>query len=188
MPKKSLKRYNRRTRHRTKSTRRNKHHRKSHKSHKSHRRHKKHYMMRGGYGPGAGPVGYAWKSEPSTWPGAYASSGGNTNGMAMSNYYGYNSQGTGVGGLDPAISTRGDLANLHYQNGGGMLQDLFNLGDSTKYDVSNFFHKLYGSVNNPTNPDVTKQLSETPVQVNLPNTLDLKKIVTDSANNTAAIK
>lgn len=190
MPKKSLKRYNRRSR--NKSTRRTKHkHRKTkthRKTHKSHRRHKKHYMMRGGYGPGAGPVGYEWKSEPSTWPGAYASNGGNTNGMTFSNYYGYNSQGTGVGGLDPAISTRGDLADLHYQSGGGMVQDLINLTDLGKYNVSNFIHKLYGTVDDPTDPSVTKQLSETPTQVNLQNTLNLKQAIIDSANKTAAIQ
>lgn len=185
MPKKSLKRYNRRSRHKS-----GKRHTKTkyRKTHKSPRRHKKHYRMRGGYGPGAGPVGYAWKSDPSTWPGAYASNGGNTNGMTFSNYYGYNSQGTGVGGLDPAISTRGDLANLHYQSGGGMFQDLINLGDSAKYNVSDFFSKLGGSVNSPTNPDVTNQLSHNPTQVNLPNTLNLKQIVTDSANKTSAIQ
>lgn len=143
--------------------------------------------MRGGYGPGAGPVGYAWKSDPSTWPGEYASRGGNTNGMTFSNYYGYNQQGTGVGGLDPAISTRGDLANLHYQSGGGMFQDLINLGDSSYYKVSDFFSKLNGSVNNPVDPTVTKQYNNNSESINLPNTLNLNKIITESANKAASI-
>lgn len=182
MPKKSLKRHNRRTR--QKKTKR---HYKRNKSHKNQKRHKRHYRMRGGYGPGAGPVGYAWKSEPSTWPGEYASNGGNTNGMTFSNYYGYNQQGTGVGGLDPAISTRGDLANLHYQSGGGMFQDLINLGDLSTYKVSDFFSKLNGSVNDTVDPNVLKQFNNNSESVKLPTTLNLSKIISDSANKAASI-
>lgn len=183
MPKKSLKRHSRRPR--QKKSRR---HIKPRKTHKIHRKHKRQYRMRGGYGPGAGPVGYSWKSEPSTWPGAYASNGGNTNGMTFSNYYGYNQQGTGVGGLDPAISTRGDLANLHYQNGGGAFQDLINLGDSSLYKVSDYFSKLNGSVNEPIDPNVTKQFNNNSVPINLPRTLNLSQIISESANNTSSIK
>lgn len=182
MPKKSLKiKHNRRSKHK-KSTR------KHHKQRKTYRRHKKQThrknFMRGGYGPGAGPVGYAWKSDPSTWPGEYASNGGNTNGMTFSNYYDYNSQGTGVGGLDPAISTRGDLANLHYQSGGGIFQDIGNLAN---YKIPDFFAKLNGAVNPPVNPDVTKQYNNSNPEVNIPNTLNLNKIITNSSNQVASI-
>ena len=154
MPKKSFK-----VKHSTRSKNK-KTTKKHHKKRKTYRRNKKHNykkkIMKGGYGPGAGPVGYAWKSDPSTWPGEYASKGGNTNGMTFSNYYDYNSQGTGVGGLDPAISTRGDLANLYYQSGGGIFSNAIDLGN---YKIADFFDKLNGSVNQAINPDVTKQFN-----------------------------
>ena len=157
-----------------------KHSQKTRKHSKKYKRHNK--IMRGGYGPGAGPVGYSWKGDSSTWPGAYASSGGNTNGMTFSNHYSYNSQGTGVGGLDPAMSTRGDLAELNYQKGGGVVQDLFNLGDSTKYNVSDFVSKLYATANSPTDPDVTKQFIDENHKIISTQPIDVNKITIESAN------
>lgn len=186
MPKKTFKMHSRRKH--KKSTKRHYKSRKPHKSNKTHRKYRKQRkIMKGGYGPGAGPVGYAWKSDPSTWPGAYASNGGNTNGMTFSNYYQYNTQGTGVGGPDPAISTRGDLADLHYQSGGGVTQDLINLGDSVNYKFSDFFSKLYGSVNQSVDPNVTKQFLNSEDTTNTHNTLNLDNIVKTSANKAASI-
>jgi hypothetical protein len=182
MPKKSLKiKHLKLSRHK-KSTR------KHHKQCKTYRKNKKQTdrkkNTRGGYGPGAGSVGYAWKPDSSTWPGEYASNGGNTNGMTFSNYYDYNSQGTGVGGLDPATSTRGDLVNLNYQSGGGIFQDIGNLAN---YKIPDFFAKLNGAVNSPINPDVTKQYNNSNPEINIPNTLDLNEIITNSSNQVADI-
>lgn len=192
MPLKSLKRkqHSKNKRNTTKHTRHNKHKQrrvKSNKNKNKSKRHNKKKVMRGGYGPGAGPVGYAWKGDTSTWPGAYASSGGNTNGMTFSNHYEYNSQGTGVGGLDPAISTRSDLANLHYQSGGGIFQDIVNLGDTVNYKFTDFFSKLNGSVNPPTNPNVTKQFTNDDNAVEVPDALNLNRIINDNSKQVLAI-
>jgi len=156
---KSLKsKKSKRVRHRyTRHKKSTKKHRKSHKYYKQRRNTKHRRIMRGGYGPGAGPVGYSWKSDPATWPGAYASHGGNTNGMQLSNYYQYNSSGTGVGGSDPAISTRGNLADLYYQNGGGIPQDIVNLGRSAIHGARSFMADLGGYADKPINPSVTNQ-------------------------------
>lgn len=188
MPVKSLKRkqYSKNKRNTKKHIRHNKHKQRRVKNNKS-KRHNKKKVMKGGYGPGAGPVGYAWKGDNSTWPGAYASSGGNTNGMTFSNHYGYNSQGTGVGGLDPAISTRSDLANLHYQSGGGMFQDIVNLGDTVNYKFTDFFSKLNGAVNPPTEPNVTKQFINNDDNVSVPQPLNLNRIINHSTNQVSRI-
>ena len=147
----------RRHKHVTKKHKVRKHHRHSRSSHKKRHHKVKKVYMKGGYGPGAGPVGYSWTPNNSSWPGVYASNGGNTNGMPFSNHYQYNSSGTGVGGQDPAISTRGDLAEMNYQNGGGIIpQDLINLGRQASYGVSNFLSDLRGSVNPVVNPSVTE--------------------------------
>lgn len=190
MPLKSLKRkqHPKNKRSTKKHIRHNKHKQRHVKSKKyKSKRHYKKKVMKGGYGPGAGPVGYAWKGDNSTWPGAYASSGGNTNGMTFSNHYGYNSQGTGVGGLDPAISTRSDLANLHYQSGGGIFQDIANLGDHANYKFTDFFSKLNGAVNPPTNPNVTKQFINNDDEVSVPQPLNLNKIIDDNSKQVSNI-
>jgi len=192
MPLKSLKRKNFKNKRITKKHTRysNKHKQRKVKNNKStnkRRNNNKKKVMKGGYGPGAGPVGYAWKPDPSSWPGAYASSGGNTNGMTLSNHYGYNSQGTGVGGLDPAVSTRSDLANLHYQSGGGLFQDVANLGDAFNYKFTDFFSKLNGTVNPPTDPTVTKQFINNDDEVSAPQPLNLNRIINHSTNQVSRI-
>jgi hypothetical protein len=144
-----------RHRHTTKHKKSSKKHRKNYKHRRSNSRNRR--VMKGGYGPGAGPVGYSWKSDPASWPGAYASQGGNTNGMQLSNFYKYNSTGTGVGGPDPAISTRGDLADLYYQNGGGIPQDIINLGRSTMDGAKTFMADLGGYADKPISSNVTIQ-------------------------------
>jgi hypothetical protein len=166
-----------------------KHTKRHHKHKKYNRKSKRHnfnnikrIVLRGGYGPGAGPVGFPWKSDESTWPGAYASNGGNTNGMQFSNYYQYNNQGTGVGGLDPAISTRGSLENLYLQSGGGIGQDLINLGRQAGYNVNDFISSLNGSVNEASNPNVTNQpINENYKIINYQNP-NINQIISESAN------
>ena len=58
---------------------------------------------RGGYGPGAGPVGYPWSSKPENWPGVLAANGADTEGATMSNFYPLSKYGIAVGGVDPAV-------------------------------------------------------------------------------------
>ena len=62
--------------------------------------------MRGGYGPGAKPVGYPYDGgNVGSWPGVYSSLGGNTNGISMSNYYPLSSSGVPSGLPNPPMST-----------------------------------------------------------------------------------
>lgn len=135
-----------------KGTKKYRRHNKSSKSHKKYRR------MRGGYGQGAGPVGYGWKSDPLTWPGVAASKGADTNGMSVSNHYPYNSNGIGVGSNNLAIPTRGGLADL-YQTGGGIgISDIPIIGDFLKAgQQATFFTEkgasaAVGAANTPVNP------------------------------------
>jgi hypothetical protein len=66
--------------------------------------------MRGGYGPGAGPVGYSWDGgKPMTWPGVIAANGGDTQGAAMSNFYKLSPNGIAVGGVDIAVPEVGQF-------------------------------------------------------------------------------
>jgi len=66
--------------------------------------------MYGGYGPGAGPVGYAWDgSKPYTWPGVIAANGGDTQGATMSNFYKLSPNGIAVGGVDIAVPEVGQF-------------------------------------------------------------------------------
>lgn len=59
--------------------------------------------QRGGYGPGQNPVGYAWSSDPMTWPGVLAANGANTHGVAMSNYLPLSPYGVATGGVEIAV-------------------------------------------------------------------------------------
>ena len=93
-----------------KGTRHGKHKRKSRRSRRSKRSRKNRqhiHMMRGGYGPGANTVGYAYNgADVGTWPGVYSSIlGGNTNGMSMANYYPLSPNGISAGAIHPPIST-----------------------------------------------------------------------------------
>ena len=88
-----------------------------------------HKKQRGGYGPGACPIGYSWEgSNVDTWPGAI----GNPSSITMSNHYSLSK--AGVGPAPPPISSRN-------QNGGGRLtalmpQDLVNFGRSITSGVT----------------------------------------------------
>ena len=58
--------------------------------------------QRGGYGTGAGPLGYSYVgSNVSTWPGARAAAGMNSNGRTQANYYPLSKNAVGPGGNDP---------------------------------------------------------------------------------------
>jgi hypothetical protein len=88
----------------TRTGRKHKHQNKNKIRKKLTRRHGKNskHSQRGGYGRGAGPIGYGWKPCPYTWPGVKM----NSLGATMSNYYPKNPFGIIVGGPDIAISTR----------------------------------------------------------------------------------
>ena len=135
--------------------------------HKKSQRKNRRNKMRGGFGPGAGPVGYSLDSgNISTWPGV----GGNDQGMG--NHYPLSASGTPSGLPDPPISSRGIpepfSSSMKYggrkkrrhnnrQRGGGLIpQDLVNLGRSIQYGASSFVSKIMGDVNNPVNPMPTK--------------------------------
>ena len=136
-------------------------HRRATKKYRKHRRHRsrvnngvKRVYMKGGYGPGAGPVGSSWGPNPDSWPNGM---GGNE---SKGNHYSHYPYGIGVGGSDTPVSTRGDLANLYPQNGGSFFpisQDIINMGRSAMYGATKFVSDLGGSANLPVNPDVTHQ-------------------------------
>ena len=72
--------------------------------------------MHGGFGPGAGPVGYPLDGgNTSTWPGV----SGNDQGMG--NHYPLSASGIPSGPLDPPISSRGipELFSSSMKYGGG---------------------------------------------------------------------
>lgn len=72
--------------------------------------HKTSRKMRGGYGPGAGPVGYPLKNgDVATWPGVIAANGGNTQGATMSNFYPLSKNGIAVGGVNIATPEVGQF-------------------------------------------------------------------------------
>ena len=106
------------------------------------------HSLRGGFGPGAGPVGYAYQpGNVGTWPGVAGFNYG------QGNHYAY--KGTPSGMFDPPLSSRNDP--VRYQSGGGFIpQDLVNLGRSVGYGLSSLVSNVTGSVNTPVNPLPTK--------------------------------
>lgn len=114
-------------------------------------------IMKGGMvsSPAAGPVGYSWDGgDLATWPGAAATQGLNTNGIAMSNYFKLSPNGVVVGGLDPARSTKDDQLMTPPMNGGrrkkgkkqkgGFFQELVNLGRGAQYNIQGVGYGLMG--------------------------------------------
>jgi hypothetical protein len=86
--------------------------------------------LRGGYGPGAGPLGYAWLGKDvHTWPGVAHVDG-------QSNYFPLSKYGITTGLPDPPMSTS-TINNRQY---GGGLTDLL------PQDLVNFGRSLTGSV------------------------------------------
>jgi hypothetical protein len=103
---------------------------------------------KGGYGPGAGPVGFAWKGENiGTWPGVAGVAG-------QSNFLPLSENGVPAGLLDPPVSTRNNLY------GGGLTdlipQDLVNFGRSLTGGIQGTIYgyqgveRPYSSYSSPT--------------------------------------
>ena len=114
--------------------------RNSKKIHKS-KKYTKRKQHKGGYGPGAGPVGYSWDgSRPISWPGVSL----NNNGVTQSNHYMLSNKGIPSGLSDPPEPTnqKGGRRKMHkklrsrkrrHQKGGGSItalvpQDIVNVG------------------------------------------------------------
>ena len=174
MGKKTLRKYSRSKRNNTfRKTRKNPiNHRKNRykKSQRKSQRKTRRIKMHGGFGPGAGPVGYPLDGgNTSTWPGV----SGNDQGMG--NHYPLSGYGIPSGPLDPPISSRGIperfSSSMKYggggkrkrkrrgniQKGGGLIpQGLLNLGRSIQHGASSFVSKFTGDVNHPVNPMPTK--------------------------------
>ena len=86
--------------------------------------------LRGGFGPGAGPVGFSWNgNDVNTWPGVAGVDG-------QSNYLPLSKYGVPAGLPDPPMSTS-TINNRQY---GGGLTDLL------PQDLVNFGRSLTGSV------------------------------------------
>lgn len=63
----------------------------------------------GGYGSGAGPVGYAWGPQPEMWPGVLSANGAKLDGITASNFYPLSPNGIAVGGVDIATPEVGQF-------------------------------------------------------------------------------
>lgn len=133
-------RYTRRRSNKRKSMRSNK--RKSMRSNKRSNKRKtikkykrKHIRHRGGYGPGAGPVGFAWVGkDPNTWPGV-AGVDNQSNFLPLSKY------GVPAGAPHPPENTSElNIKNNSTMRGGGGLMDL------VPQDIVNFGRSLTGGV------------------------------------------
>jgi hypothetical protein len=168
---------------------------KLHKGHKT--RKARHYMrglhkvqrsyyggkMRGGMvsSPAAGPVGYSWDGgNISSWPGAQASEGLDTNGQTMSNHFSLSKNGIVVGGIDPARSTSDDQLlkggkgkkRTKGKKGkksqkGGFFQEIVNLGRGVENGINGGYFNLMGK---------TQPISQNPYPQNQPIDNDFKYI------------
>jgi hypothetical protein len=129
-------------------------HRLSHRKHnKKSRKNRK--SFKGGYGKGAGPIGFPYiQGDVGTWPGVAGVDG-------QSNYYPLSDNGIPSGPFDPPVSTRNMeypyLYNMKKQSGGGLTallpQDLVNFGNSLTGGVSDVYNGYQGKIppisNNP---------------------------------------
>ena len=115
-------------------------HKKSRKSRKQSKRRTRH---RGGYGPGAGPIGFAWEGkDPNTWPGV-AGVAGQSNFLPLSKY------GVPAGTFEPSMNTsEANLTNKSMQGGSGLMdlvpQDLVNFGRSLTGGVQGALYGFQG--------------------------------------------
>ena len=192
MGKKTLRKYSRSKRNNTfRKTRKNPINHRKNRYKKSQRKNRR-IKMHGGFGPGAGPVGYPLDGgNTSTWPGV----SGNDQGMG--NHYALSPVGIPSGLLDPPISSRGIpepfSSSMKYggrkkrrhnnrQKGGGLIpQDLVNLGRSIQYGASSFVSKFMGGVNNPVNPMPTKdQIIDNNIDNN---NININRISNNNMNN-----
>ena len=122
-------------RHTKKYTRHRKTFRNKRKSYKRKSYKRKHIRHRGGYGPGAGPVGFAWEGKnPNTWPGV----GGVDN---QSNFLPLSKYGVPAGAFEPPMNTSElNIQNNSTMRGGSGLMDL------VPQDIVNFGRSLTGGV------------------------------------------
>ena len=197
MGKKSLRKHSRLSKRNFtfRKTRKNRiNHRKNHhkKTQRKTQRKNRRIKMHGGFGPGAGPVGYPLDGgNTSTWPGV----SGNDQGMG--HHYALSPVGIPSGLLDPPISSReipvpfsssmkygggGKRRRIDRQKGGGLIpQDLVNLGRSIQYGASSFVSKFMGGVNNPVNPMPTKdQIIDNNIDNN---NININRISNNNMNN-----
>ena len=107
------------------------------KHHNKRRNHKKTY--KGGFGPGACPVGFPWQAgNIGSWPGVAGVPG-------QSNYLELSKVGVPAGPFDPPLSSR-------LMNGGGLIpQDLVNIGRDFMYNVNSAYNAFNG-YKAPVNP------------------------------------
>lgn len=143
------------------------------------------YNQRGGYGRGAGPIGYPWKPCPYTWPGIQT----NNTGMTMSNYYPFNPLGISVGGTYTPDSSR--LASTNTVQSGGykgdiLLQDMVNGVRDVGHILGGAYNKYMG-IEGPISPLPTQdQYKFNQSQFDGGNTIrtpvDIKQIRSDIMN------
>ena len=136
---------------------------------------------KGGYGPGAGPVGFPWKGENiGSWPGVAGVAG-------QSNFLPLSENGVPAGLLDPPMSTRNNLY------GGGLTdlipQDLVNFGRSLTGGVEGAVYgyqgveRPYSSYSSPTDqPGI-----ETNYKLISSNPPDISKIHQNAGKTVATI-
>lgn len=155
------------------------------------------HLMRGGFGPGAGPVGYAWNGNNGTWPGVYASEGNNTSGMTMSNFLPVSKIGIAVGGVDPSLSTRNDIPQVHstaaqikaIQAGGNFLpSSIANAGNSLLYQGKSVYSDFMGSPDAPVNPLPTIQPIDEKITFIPASAVDIPKMTNMAAQEVDFLK
>lgn len=139
--------------------------------------------FRGGYGPGGGPVG-------APWDGGENVPGYSVQGLPSANHYSYNKAGVGVGGIDPAISTR----TIGGSQRGGGLMDLVPQGIKTAIEVSRgAIGSTYNSLTmNSAVRDVsslpTKQYIDNESNIVYPNNpINLDKIIQNAGEEAANV-
>jgi hypothetical protein len=142
--------------------------------------------FRGGYGPGGGPVG-------APWDGGENVPGGSVQGLPNATHYAYNKGGIGVGGLDPAVSTRMMDGN---QTGGGfvdmvtkmMPQDLRTFGELVGFNTSTSAAIRAGEASMPENPLPTNQKIDSESRIVYPETpTNLGGFSSDAANQSSKV-
>ena len=103
-----------------------------------HKHSNKHYKHKGGYGAGAGPLGYAWVGKDmSTWPGVAGVPG-------QSNFLPLSKLGVPTGGPElPENTSEANLVNS-MQGGGIIPQDLVNFGRSLTGGVQGLVYGYNG--------------------------------------------
>ena len=159
--------------------------------------------------PAAGPVGYSWEGgNESTWPGVGAGHGINTQGTTVSNHFSLSPNGVVVGGIEQARSTSDDV-NINssmmggkarkgkkgrkgkYGNnmkGGGLFQEIINLGRVTQYGLNGGYYNLSGKTQPLSqNPYPTDQLINKTVSFIGGTPPDVKGIYVDANMNAASV-